>query len=111
VAKKVRGRPFKKGQANPGSRALRAKSGAGRKKGTPNKWSRDIREAVLNALERLGGDDYLVMLGRRERKAFSNLIGKAMPMRVEGAGGKPLVPPGGIKVDVNFVDPKMKAKK
>lgn len=61
-----------------------------RPKGAKNKFSRDIREAIINALERLGGDDYLVTLGQKEKRAFAALLGKAMPLQVAGEGGGPI---------------------
>jgi len=51
-----------------------------------NKFTRDIKEAVLNALERLGGDSWLVKLGKKEAKAFATLLGKMLPLQI--------VPPG-----------------
>jgi hypothetical protein len=67
-----RGRPFQKGRAKTG----------GRRPGVRNRFTRDVKEAVLNALERLGGDDWLVKLGRREAKAFATLLSKTMPLQV-----------------------------
>lgn len=101
---KTRRPKFPRGQANPGSRLNRPKTGAGRRKGVLNKFTRDLKEAVLNALEKLGGEDYLVMLGKRERRAFANLLGKAMPLQVTGANGSPLLPRT-VSVAVNFVKP------
>jgi len=69
---------FKPGALNPRNQGL-----GGRKKGTPNKITRDIKLALLNALERLGGEDYFVMLAKKDRRTFGNLIGRVMPHQVE----------------------------
>ena len=70
----VRGRPFRKGH----------KKAGGRKPGVPNRYTRDVKEAVLNAFERLGGEAWLVRLARREPKAFATLLGKLLPSQVPG---------------------------
>lgn len=62
----------------------------GRQKGTQNKFTRDVKEAVLNALEKLGGEDWLVKLGKKEARAFAQLLGKAMPLQLTGAGDGPI---------------------
>jgi len=87
--------------------AKRQKTG-GRKKGTPNKISRDIKEAILDAFEELGGVDYLVQLGRIEPTSFATLLGKVLPIQVTGAEGKDLLPPGFI---VEIVDSAKKTKR
>ena len=71
----MRGRPFQKGRKKTG----------GRRKGVQNRLTRDVKEAVINALERLGGEDWLVRLGRREARAFATLLGKTMPLQVNAS--------------------------
>jgi len=51
----------------------------GRKKGTPNKFTADVREAVRNAFDRLGGEDYLVALGKRDSKTFMGAFNRIIP--------------------------------
>lgn len=86
--KKVRGRPFEKGDKNP-KRMTPGKSG--RQPGTPNKIS-VIKAAVLGAFDRVGAEDYLVRLARsrKDRGLFIQLLTKAMPTEVTGANGGPI---------------------
>lgn len=79
---------FKPGAQNPAHRTRRPQTGAGRKKGTPNKFSRDIKTAILNALEKLGGDEWFVKLGKnaKTRGNMASLVGKLLPLQIEGAG-------------------------
>ncbi len=53
-----------------------------------NKFSRDIKESILNALERLGGDDWFVKLGKsgKTKPAMAGLIKALIPIQVQGAG-------------------------
>lgn len=69
---------FKKGQ----------KSGPGRPKGTPNKTTAQLKEMILSALDKSGGVDYLVERANdpKTASAFLTLIGKVLPMTVQGAG-------------------------
>lgn len=60
----------------------------GRKKGTPNKVTADLREMVFGALERVGGIDYLARQAEENPSAFIPLLGKAMPKELTtGSGG------------------------
>jgi hypothetical protein len=52
---------------------------AGRPKGSQNKTTLQLKEAILSALEKLGGDDYLVALGRENSSAFTSLLVKMYP--------------------------------
>lgn len=69
---------FKKGQ----------KSGPGRPKGTPNKATKELKEMILGALEQSGGVEYLVKRANdpRTASAFLTLVGKVLPMTVQGPG-------------------------
>lgn len=65
-----------------------ARPGAGRKKGSPNKITKDLKEMILGALENAGGIDYLESRARdpKTASAFLTLVGKVLPMTVQGAG-------------------------
>jgi hypothetical protein len=52
---------------------------AGRPKGAKNKTTLQLREAILSALDKLGGDDYLVALGTENSSAFASLLAKVYP--------------------------------
>lgn len=69
--------------------------GAGRPKGSLDKGNALLRDMLANALDKLGGVDYLVECGNdpRTRGAFLALIGKMMPLQVTGQDGAPLIPP------------------
>ena len=56
---------------------------AGKKKGTPNKLTRDLKAAILGALEAAGGEEgsigYLRLLAINNSSAFASLLGKCLP--------------------------------
>jgi hypothetical protein len=56
----------------------------GRKKGTPNKLTRILREAILLGAEQEAGSlvAYLRKCARLERKAYLGLLGKLLPLQV-----------------------------
>ncbi len=66
---------FKKGDPRP--------KGAGRRKGTPNKRTVEMQGLVRKALEELGGEKYLVELGRKEPAVFASLLRRLIPQTVE----------------------------
>lgn len=75
----------------------RAKTG--RQKGTPNKTTTVLKEAIILAAEKVGNDGngkdgltgYLVHVASTDVKAFSALLGKVLPMQVTGEGGGALI--------------------
>ena len=66
----------------------------GRKKGTPNKTTTQLKEAILTAAERAGGQEglvgYLERLANRNAPAFATLLGKVLPLQVQGDKDAPL---------------------
>lgn len=75
--------------------------GAGRPKGSLDKGNALIREMIVQALDEAGGVEYLVNTAKSHQGAFLALIGKVMPVQVEGAGGGPVQ----IERAVRFVKP------
>lgn len=77
------------------------KKTGGRKKGTPNKLTGELKDLILNALSEAGGLKYLVTQAQNNPTAFLTLVGKVLPMQVSGPGG------GAIPhaVEVRIVDP------
>ena len=65
----------------------------GRKKGTPNKINALLKDAILQAAQRAGGGgtegtvNYLTEQASANPTAFMGLLGKVLPMTVQGAGG------------------------
>lgn len=64
--------------------------GKGRKKGVPNKLTRDLKEMILGALDKAGGVDYLVKQASASPSAFLTLVGKVLPLQVTGKDGAPI---------------------
>lgn len=60
----------------------KGKPGPGRPKGSVNRVTKDIREAVLAAFEGAGGSDYLIQQAHDNPQAFMTLLGKCMPAQV-----------------------------
>ena len=63
----------------------------GRAKGTPNKITQSVREAVENAFNKLGGTEYLVHVGRTDPRTFCALLSKLLPTKLANADGSPLL--------------------
>lgn len=66
------------------------REGSGRKKGTPNKLTGDIKAMVKAALDQAGGVEYLVSKAHENPVAFLSLVGKLIPHEITGEGGGPI---------------------
>ena len=66
-----------------------AKTG-GRRKGTPNRVTADIKEMILAALAAKGGQKYLEKQADENPTAFLTLVGKIIPRQVTGKDGGPI---------------------
>lgn len=62
----------------------------GRKKGTPNKNTAEVKEMILKALSNKGGIKYLERQADENPTAFMTLVGKVLPMQVTGQDGGPV---------------------
>ena len=82
------------GGARPNSGGKRL--GSGRKPGTPNKLTANIKAAILEAFERLGGVEYLVQVGHDDPRTFLGLVGKVLPTKLEA-------PEGGLQLTIGRV--------
>ena len=82
------GHRFKKGQP----------PGPGRPKGSLNKTTLQLREMILLALDKLGGPDYLVALGRENSSAYASLLSKVLPTTLNTSETD-----GGVGVELKFV--------
>lgn len=54
----------------------------GRKKGTPNKLTRSIKEAIEASFEQVGGADYLARMADEQPAAYMTLLGKVLPTQI-----------------------------
>lgn len=54
----------------------------GRKKGTPNKFSRDIKQSILKAYDAIGGDDAFAEWARDNKTEFYKIHAKLIPKDV-----------------------------
>lgn len=57
-------------------------AGKGRKAGVPNKTTAQLKDAILNAFNKAGGEDYLKRVADSDPKTFCTLLGKVLPMQV-----------------------------
>lgn len=74
-----------RGGSRPGERR------GGRQKGTPNKTTAALKDAILNAFSTVGGESYLVTVAREDPKTFCALLARVLPLQVTGGEGGPLV--------------------
>lgn len=63
----------------------------GRAKGTPNKITLSVKEAIERAFEKLGGASYLEHVGRTDPRTFCALLSKLLPTKFANADGSPLL--------------------
>ena len=63
----------------------------GRAKGTQNKLTVSIRDAIEHAFDELGGAGYLVHVGRSDPRTFCALLSKLLPTKLANADGSPLL--------------------
>ena len=73
------------------------KPGPGRPKGSLNKTTLQLREMILLALDKLGGADYLVALGRENSSAYASLLSKVLPSTLAAESD------GGVGVEFRFI--------
>lgn len=81
-------------------------AGKGRKKGSVNKTTAVLKDAILLAAESVGEDGegaggltgYLVRVAKTDVKAFSALLGRVLPLQVTGEGG------GALQVEIHRIE-------
>ena len=74
-------------------------AGKGRQAGVPNKTTGALKDAILQAAAKSGGDmkgkdgliGYLKRVADEDVKAFSGLLGKVLPLQITGEGGGAVV--------------------
>ena len=62
----------------------------GRAKGVPNKFTRQLKELILEALHDAGGVAYLTRQAEANPVAFMALLGRVLPLQVAGHDGGPM---------------------
>jgi hypothetical protein len=66
-------------------------AGKGRKPGQVNASTKAIKEMILGALDRAGGEEYLVSLATKNPAAFVTLLTKVLPTQVTGDPENPVI--------------------
>ena len=62
----------------------------GRPKGSLNKITASIKEAILEAFENAGGVEYLEGIAKSDPRTFCGLLGKVLPTVVAGDENQPI---------------------
>ena len=62
----------------------------------PNKVTADIKAMVLGALDRAGGEEYMLEQARNNPNAFLALVGKVLPTQITGPNDGP------VQVDAKY---------
>ena len=73
----------------------------GRKPGSTNKLTAELKDMILKALDGAGGIEYLQGVAITHPPAFLSLVGKTLPMTIAGDKANPL----NFNVAVTFVKP------
>jgi hypothetical protein len=86
MAALISGKQSKKSKGGRGG----PRPGSGRPKGSLDKGNAAIREMVVDALDELGGVEYLKGVADSHPAAFLSLLGKILPTQIEGPNGGPV---------------------
>jgi hypothetical protein len=71
--------------------------GPGRPKGSRNKMTTALKDMILNSLDRLGGEEYLMQLARDNSSAYASILGKVLPTTLAASDSD-----GGDKNKITF---------
>lgn len=63
-------------------------AGKGRPKGAINKTTREVKEAILQVFDDIGGVEAFAAWASRNPTEFYKLYGKLLPIQLQGAGSK-----------------------
>jgi hypothetical protein len=67
------------------------KTGGGSRAGIPNRITATLKDMILAALDKAGGEEYLIEQAHKNPVAFMSLIARVLPLEVAGGGGGPLI--------------------
>jgi hypothetical protein len=70
----------------------RGNAGKGRAKGSTNKLTKTVKEAIEIAFNNVGGHKYLERMADKEPKAFLALLGKVIPQQINANVQAALLP-------------------
>ena len=75
------------------SRAKGTPKSGGRRRGTPNKNTTALKEAILYAFKAAGGRKYLSKLAKSDPKTFCRLLEKLLPaeLKLDPEGATPVL--------------------
>jgi len=59
--------------------------GGGRPKGSGNKTTKELKDMILGALDKAGGQKYLQAQATQNPVAFMNLVGKILPKDIKAS--------------------------
>jgi len=71
----------------------KGKKTGGRKKGTPNRLTGDLRQMILGALADAGGHEYLARQAEKTPSAFLALVGKLISAQSSSKDARPIETP------------------
>lgn len=73
----------------------------GSRKGKPNKVTKALKEMIQDALEEVGGSDYLVRQAEENPTAFLTLVGKTLPkdLNLDSKGAVTVIVDTGVPRD------------
>ena len=72
----------------------------GRKKGTPNKTTAQVKDAILKAFDQAGGAKYLLKVSEDDPRTFCTLLAKVLPAEIKAE----LTGPDGDTIRVELVE-------
>lgn len=71
---------------------MKGKKTGGRQKNTPNRNTKLLKDMVVGALARVGGEDYMVEQAKTNPNAFLALVRSLLPLQVKDGGEDQRVP-------------------
>jgi hypothetical protein len=91
-------------QVNSSAKRKPPAAGKGRVKGSKNKVTVALKDAIMNAFNKVGGQDYLVAVALDDPRTFLALIGRVLPLTVAGDPDNPLK--AVTTIEFKVVDPR-----